>query len=454
MAVTKIRGNTQIMDGTIENTQISATADIATSKLADGAEFLKRDGSVALTGDLDAGSNKITNLAAPTNPNDAARKADVDAATSGLDVKLSCRAATTANIDISTDLEAGDAIDGVTLVAGDRILVKNQTTGSENGIYIASASGAASRSSDADEDAEVTAGMFTFIEEGSTHADTGWVLSSNDPLVVGTDALTFTQFSGAGAGDVNAGANVGTAGVGVFKQLNGDTLEFYKLNGADASQITISLDGANDEIDFSLTAGGITNTEINTSAAIARTKLASGSANHVVINNGSGVMSSEAQLGLARGGTNSDLSSANGDRILVSNSGGTALVEHSAITASRALASDANGLPVASATTASELGYVSGVTSSIQTQLNARIEEANYVVREVPTGLINGSNTTFTLSANYVAGTEQVYLNGVLQNEGSSNDYLNSDDVSVAVNEIEFNSAPVSGDVILVTYLK
>ena len=143
MAVTKIRGNTQIIAGTITNTEISASAAIATSKLADGAEFVKRDGSVALTGNLSANGNRITNLAAPVSDNDAARLADVQAATAGLVVKVPARAATTANIDLSTDLEDADVIDGVTLATGDRVLVKDQTDASENGIYIVAASGAA-----------------------------------------------------------------------------------------------------------------------------------------------------------------------------------------------------------------------------------------------------------------------------------------------------------------------
>lgn len=140
-------------------------------------------------------SQRITNLAAPVSDNDAARKADVDAARTGLDVKSSCRVATTANITLS----GTQTIDGVSVVAGDRVLVKNQSTASQNGIYLC-ASGAWTRASDADSDAEVTAGMFTFIEEGTANADTGWVLSSNQPITVGTSSLTFTQFSGTGAG--------------------------------------------------------------------------------------------------------------------------------------------------------------------------------------------------------------------------------------------------------------
>jgi hypothetical protein len=151
------------------------------------------------TADVSIGGFKLTSLADPVSAQDAATKAYVDASRSGLDVKQSVRAATTANITLS----GTQTIDGVALIAGDRVLVKDQSTGSANGIYVVAAS-SWSRSTDADTDAEVHAGMFTFVEEGTTHADSGWVLSTNNPIVVGSTSLTFAQFSGAGqitAGD-------------------------------------------------------------------------------------------------------------------------------------------------------------------------------------------------------------------------------------------------------------
>jgi len=151
------------------------------------------DQMAAPTASVSMNSQKITNLATPTADTDAATKAYVDAARAGLDVKMSVRAATTANITLS----GTQTIDGVAVIAGDRVLVKNQTTGSQNGIY-AVAAGAWSRATDADSDAEVHAGMFTFVTEGSTLADTGWVLSTNDPITLNTTALTFGQFSGGG----------------------------------------------------------------------------------------------------------------------------------------------------------------------------------------------------------------------------------------------------------------
>jgi len=150
-------------------------------------------------------SQKIVSLADPVDPQDAATKAYVDAARSGLDVKASVRAATTANITLSGE----QTIDGVSVVAGNRVLVKNQGTGSENGIYVASADGW-SRADDANSSAEVTAGMFTFVSEGTANSDSGWVLTTNDTITLGSTALVFAQFSG--AGQITAGAGLTKTG--------------------------------------------------------------------------------------------------------------------------------------------------------------------------------------------------------------------------------------------------
>jgi hypothetical protein len=186
-------------------------ADIPTLTAAKISDFdtqvrtNRLDQMTAPSASVSLNSQKITNLATPTADADAATKAYVDAARSGLDVKASCRAATSANITLS----GTQTIDGVTLIAGDRVLVKDQSTASGNGIYVVAA-GAWSRSTDADTDAEVHAGMFTFIEEGTLYADSGWVLTTNNPIVVGSTALAFAQFSG--AGQITAGAGLTKAG--------------------------------------------------------------------------------------------------------------------------------------------------------------------------------------------------------------------------------------------------
>lgn len=167
-------------------------------------------------------------VSAPVNDLDAANKSYVDAARTGLDVKASVRAATTGNLSLTTDLENGDTVDGVTLATGDRVLVKNQTTGSENGIYVVQASGAAVRATDADGSAEVTPGMFTFVEEGTLNADSGWVMTNNGTVTLGSTALEFALFSVAG--------NI-LAGDGLSK--TGDVLD---VNVAAAGGIEIASD--------------------------------------------------------------------------------------------------------------------------------------------------------------------------------------------------------------------
>ena len=106
-------------------------------------------------------SQKITNLADPSSDNDAANKGYVDGVAQGLDIKDSCKVASTANVTIATALNNGDVFDGISLSTGDRVLLKDQNTASENGIYIVGAS--PSRADDLPTGADA-AGMFTFIE--------------------------------------------------------------------------------------------------------------------------------------------------------------------------------------------------------------------------------------------------------------------------------------------------
>jgi hypothetical protein len=188
-------------------------ANSASAGLMSASDFTKLGDSTP-----DATANKIVQrdangnakVADPTDNAHIATKGYVDAARQGLDVKASVRVASVAPVAIASALEAGDVIDGVTLVAGDRVLLKDQSTASENGIYVAVASGAASRATDADTSAKVTTGMFTFVAEGTVNGDNGFVLTTNDTITLGTTGLTFVQFSG--AGQVIAGAGLTKSG--------------------------------------------------------------------------------------------------------------------------------------------------------------------------------------------------------------------------------------------------
>ena len=145
----------------------------------------------------------------------------VDAVKTGLDIKDSVRVATTAAITLSSP---GTSIDGITLSSGDRVLVKDQSTASQNGIYIFNGSSSAmTRATDCDSDAEVTSGMFTFVEEGTANADSGFVLTTDGSITVGSTSLTFSQFSG--AGQITAGDGLSKTGNTLDVNVDDQTIE-------------------------------------------------------------------------------------------------------------------------------------------------------------------------------------------------------------------------------------
>lgn len=149
-----------------------------------------------VTNGLDLNNQRITNVGDPSGAQDVATKNYVDAGIRGLDWKASVRAASTGNITISGP---GTTIDGVTMATNDRFLAKDQTTGSENGIYVWNGSAvAATRATDADSSAEVTAGMAVSVGEGTVNADRVYLLITNDPITLGTTSLAFTQLGAAG----------------------------------------------------------------------------------------------------------------------------------------------------------------------------------------------------------------------------------------------------------------
>jgi hypothetical protein len=181
----------------VNHTQTSSTI----TDLAAVVKAYRLDEFAAPTASVPLNNQKITGLGTPTSATDAATKAYVDATAQGLEVKASVRVASTANVASITGLLV---VDGVTTVAGDRVLLKNQTTASQNGIYVAAAA-AWARSADADAAGELTGGTFVFVEEGSTQSDTGWVITTNGAITPGTTAHVWTQFSGAGAYVAGAG---------------------------------------------------------------------------------------------------------------------------------------------------------------------------------------------------------------------------------------------------------
>jgi hypothetical protein len=293
--------NTITLDSTVVQLRVANVSDTEIGYL-DGvtsaiqtqldAKLAKAGGT--MSGAIAMGNNKITGLGTPTADTDAATKAYVDSAAQGIDWKASVRAATTAAVTLSSGLANGSVIDGVTLATGDRILVKNQTLGSENGIYVVNASGAPTRATDADTAAEVTASLAIFVEEGTSQADSGWTLTNNGAVTIGTTALTFTQFTGLGQI---------TAGTGLTKSGNTISVDTTTIQArvANVSDTEIGyLDGVTSAIQTQLDAkaplnsptftgtvvlptgtvtsgmildGTIVNADINASAAIAYSKL-------------------------------------------------------------------------------------------------------------------------------------------------------------------------------------
>tara|TARA_R110001592_G_scaffold272945_1_gene539816 strand:+ start:6509 stop:8209 length:1701 start_codon:yes stop_codon:yes gene_type:complete len=200
--ITALAGMTEIA---VDNVNLNGNTISTTNSNGDMVLAPNGSGSVTVPSGYSAragfGSDSLVN------------KSYVDSVANGLDVKASVRVATTANLAGTYDNSAGTitagsngaiAVDGVTLTANDRILVKDQSTGTQNGFYKVTATGGAgaafvlTRTPDADAASELTAGAFTFTEEGTANADNGYVLSTNGAITLGTTAIAFEQFSGAG----------------------------------------------------------------------------------------------------------------------------------------------------------------------------------------------------------------------------------------------------------------
>lgn len=441
MAETQVRASTQVLNESIYNAQIASAAAIATSKLADAANFILRGGSVAFTADQSMGNHKLTNVAAPQASTDAANKAYVDGVASGLNFKSPVRAATTSPITDLADVGSNLAIDAIALVEGDRILVKDQTNAYENGIYIYNQSlGTLIRASDADTSAEVKAGLFVFVNEGATYADTSFVLSTNDPIILGTTNLTFAQFASAG--------NI-MAGLGLTK--TGYTIDVGAGDGIDVTADVVSVD-VTDFIDtlFGLTENN-NDIRINLSASGGLAFSGTGALQAKVKTNagisvdGDGFAVAAADIADTSKGLSVTLNKIGidaGDGIDVGDDVAVDVTDF--IDTLFGLTENNNDIRVK---LESGGGLEFATSGGIQLASNI-LKEADYVCREAPTGTIDGSNKNFVLSSTPIAGSEMVYLNGLLQDLGGGNDY------TITGNTITFVQAPLAGDKIRVTYWK
>lgn len=444
----------------ITNAEISSTAAIATTKLADGASFFWKDGSVAATGNFDLGGFRVTNMADGTGASDAVTLQQLQSFAMGLrDFKDSVRVATTANITLS----GVQTIDGITLVAGNRVLVKDQTTASANGIYVV-ASGAWSRSSDTDATGEITPGMLVYIEEGTLNGTSQWVCNNTGTITLGTTAITFAQYSGASL--INAGAgltktgntlNVGTASTsrivvnaddidlattgvsaGTYKSV---TVDVYGRVTAGTNPTTLAGYGITDAqpLDSDLTAlaalsttGIVTRTASNTFTT--RTITTASSA-RITVTNGDGV-SGNPTLDLATTVT----AGTNKTKVTYDAYGRITSGTDAAL-------NDLSDVVITTPSTGQLLQY--NGTSWVNITMSTLVSSA-YVTRETPTGTVNGTNAVFTLANTPVTGTDCIYVNGVLQTEGAGADY------TISTNTITFVAGriPPTGSDIRANYFK
>ena len=257
---TTVNANSSITGSSLTDSTATLTGGQLTGLLNLTVDNLQANGNTVSTtnsnGDLILSPNGTGTVTVPSGYKDRSgfgatslvSKEYVDALKTGLDFKDSVRVASTADVTISGP---GAAIDGISLSSGDRVLLKNQSTGSQNGIY--SWNGAASamtRTTDADANAEVTSGMYVFVETGTANSDTGFVLTTDGSITVGSTSLSFTQFSGAGqivAGDAmsKSGNTLNVNDDNITLEVNSDALRLKGITATAIGDLLIGKTGTN-----------------------------------------------------------------------------------------------------------------------------------------------------------------------------------------------------------------
>ena len=185
-----------------------ADASAQRTTLGLGTIAIQNANNVSITG------GAVTGLGSPSAGSDAATKTYVDNLVAGLKTRIITRVATTANIDLTADLQNGDTLDGITLVTGNKVLVKNQTSASDNGIYDVVASGTATRNADYDTIAEL-AGQIVVVQEGTANGDDLYLCTTDTSATLGVSDITFTKVYPSSGGTVTQVA-VADAGASEF----------------------------------------------------------------------------------------------------------------------------------------------------------------------------------------------------------------------------------------------
>ena len=330
--------------------QASDIPDLSASKITDLASSIQ--------------AQRLDQLASATSPisgvdpsADAhlATKGYVDGVAQGLDVKDSVQVATTANITLS----GTQTIDGVAVSAGDRVLVKDQNTATENGIYVCAA-GPWSRSADLANGASA-AGVFTFVEQGSSFGDVGFVCSTNKGSdVINTNNIAFTQFSGV------AGA---TAGNGLSKTGNEFAVDIKTNGGLVFESAKIGVDLAASSITGSLPISKVSGL---TASAAELNALDGITASVNELNVLDGITANVTELNYVDGVTSAIQTQLNNKQPLNSDLTTLSSCQSGGATALSLLTSSEIGILDGATVSTSELNYVVGVTSSIQSQLDGK----------------------------------------------------------------------------------
>ncbi len=279
---------------------IAADAAAGRTALSLGTIATQDANAVTLTGNLAMGTNLITGLGTPVSATDAASKGYVDTLAAGLSPRAACRVATTANLTVTvvglTLINAGAlaalSIDGVSLASGNRVLVKNQSSGEQNGIYTVSTVGSGAvawvmtRAADYDTSAEVFEGTYTIIEEGTSNVGTLFIMTTSGTITIGTTPMTFTELTVAPQSAANLTGSTLAAGVTASSLTSfGASIAL----GTPASCVATNFTGTA----ASLTAGAVTNATFTTALTVntGTLTLTANAANTSVLTIGAGAVS-------------------------------------------------------------------------------------------------------------------------------------------------------------------
>jgi len=191
---------------------------------------------------INLNNKRIQNVASPSSGTDAANRDYVDDRVNGLSWKQPVRAATTANATLATAFANGQTIDGVTLATGDRILIKDQSTGSQNGIYTVNASGAPTRATDMDSNNEAPQAT-VYVQEGTVNADKAFTMTNNGPITLGTTSLVFAQVGTGGTTYSADGNGIELTSTTFSLELDGSTLS-KSASGLKINESVVARKGA------------------------------------------------------------------------------------------------------------------------------------------------------------------------------------------------------------------